>query len=59
MEEGMKEGRQDLVLAPEHSFRRETPEVSLVTNANLAVSELGETARRMIESLPKFGRMSR
>lgn len=47
---------QDLVLGDERKLRRETPEVRFVEDVRDAVSGMGPEARRLLESLPTWGR---
>lgn len=54
MEEGTKDGRQDLVAGGEKALRRETPEVRLVGDVATLVSSLGPQARAMLDALPRF-----
>jgi hypothetical protein len=53
-EDGMKEGRKDLVGVSAPALRRETPEVRLVVDVKTARETLGPTARAMLAALPAF-----
>lgn len=54
MKGSTNEGMQDLTGRESEKLRRETPEVSFVTDVAAFVTDLGNGAKAKLASLPKF-----